>query len=215
MKIRYLTYIKSILFSLMFLSLPFSLAEQFIYQEASRVEDRISYGITGLFLGMLETFLVLILLGYGIKKCQNVKNPNLGRYYENHLRDLVVETLRGLGRIALGLLLIIPGIKKMIQYYLIPYIVQFDQDYQDGKIDALTEAERLLKNNLLKFGGLLCLTQIITFMLQIASTNFNLFTTPGTWILFYLAEIIFQASVFWLFYNYYVDLKNGNCREGK
>jgi hypothetical protein len=209
MKIRYLPYIKTILFPLMFLTLPFALAEQFIYQEAGSSPDRISYGVFGLVLGLIESFLVLILLGYGIKKLQNFKCPGIGLYYKKHFRDLVIETLRGIGRIAVGLLLIVPGFKRMIQYYLIPYIVQFDENYQAGKIDVLEESERLLANHLGKFGTLLCLTQIVTFMLQIAATNFNLFTTPGAWTLFYMAEIIFQASVFLVFYNYYLNLKEG------
>jgi hypothetical protein len=207
MKIKYLTYIKSILFSLMFLTLPFSLAEQFIYQEASRLEDKITIGVIGMVMGLFETFLVLILMGYGIRKCQNVKNLNLGSYYKKHFRDLAIESLRGLGRIAVGLLLIVPGLKKIVQYYLIPYIVQFDPDYQDGKIDVLIEAERLLKGHFAKFAGLLLLTQIVIFVVQIASVNFNLFTTPVAWFLFYMLEIIFQASAFWVFYNYYVTLK--------
>jgi hypothetical protein len=202
-----LTYIKSILFGLMFLTLPFSLAEQFIYQEASRLEDKIAIGVLGMVMGLIETFLVLILMGYGIRKCQGVKNLNLGQYYKRHLRDLVIESLRGLGRIAVGLLLIVPGIKRLVQYYLIPYIVMFDPDYQDGKIDVLIEAEKLLKGHFLKFASLLLLTQIVIFVVQIASVNFNLFTTPGAWFLFYMLEIIFQATAFWVFYNYYLNLK--------
>jgi hypothetical protein len=213
MKISYLTYLKNIFFSLMFLTLPFALAEQFIYQEAAKVDDKTYFGVVGMVLGMIETFLLLVLLGYGIKKCQNVKTPNIGLYYKKYLRDIIIESLRGMGRIAIGLLLIVPGLKRIIIYYLIPYIVQFDSEYADGKVDVLIEAERLLKNHFWKFTGLLCLTQIVMFVVQTASVNFNLFTTPLAWILFYLIEIILEAGVFWIFYNYYLDLKSSNSKE--
>lgn len=186
--------------------------EQFIYQEASQVEDRIKYGIFGLVLGLIESFLLMILLGYGLKTAQGIKNLKLESYYKKYLRDTVIETFRGIGRIAVGLLLIFPGFKRMVQYYLIPFIVQFDAQYAAGKVDVLSEAENLLKDKFLPFAGLLLLTQIVTFVLQILSVNFNLFTTPLAWILFYLVDITFQASVFWIFYNYYVDLKS-NYKE--
>lgn len=207
MEIRYLSYLKSVLFSVLFLTLPFALIEQFIFQEASTAEDKIIFGCVGIILGLVETFLLLIILGHGIKNYTNSKTINLGKYYKKHLRDLVVETFRGMGRIAIGFLLIWPGIKRCIQYYLIPYIVQFDSDYQEGKVDVLEESERLLKGKLLRFGSILCLTQLVMLGIQIASVNFNLFTTPVAWILFYILEVILQVGVFLMFYNYYVKLK--------
>lgn len=213
MKIRYLEYLKGIWFPLLFLSLPFALVEQFIYEEASLSTDRVTYGIAGIILGMIETFLVLTMLGYGVKKVlagSNAHNLAIGKHYKRYLRDLVIESLRALGRIAVGFLLIIPGFIRMIQYYLVPYIVLFDPQYHEGKIDALEEAKTLLKGRLFKFALLLGLTQTVSFMLQIASIRFNLFTTPVTWILFYLAEVLLQITVFWLFYNYYQTLKNNN-----
>lgn len=212
MKIRYLSYLKEVAFSLIFLTLPFALMEQFIYQETSKSEDKIASGVLGIVLGLLENFLVLILLGYTIKKLQGSK-ISLGNYYKKHFRDLVIETFRGMGRIALGLLLIWPGIKRLIQYYLIPYVVQFDEEYIAGRVDALEESENLLKNKLLRFTGLLALTQIVAFVIEIASVNFNLFTSPLAWILFYMAENAFQVGVFLIFYNYYLKLKREDLKN--
>ena len=211
MKIRYLTYLKSVLFSVLFLTLPFALLEQFIFQEASTAEDKIIFGCVGIILGLIETFLLLIILGHGIHKNigseNHSKSIDLGKYYKRHLRDLVVETFRGMGRIAVGFLLIWPGIKRCIQYYLIPYIVQFDSSYQVGKVDVLEESAQLLEGRLLRFGSILCLTQLVMLGIQIASVNFNLFTTPVAWILFYVLEVVLQVFVFLMFYNYYVKLK--------
>lgn len=209
MKIKYLPYLKHVMFGVFFLTLPFSLIEQFIYQSVSSDEDKITFGIIGIILGLIETFLLYILLGHGIKSLEG-RASSLGVYYKKHLRDLVVETFRGMGRIAVGLLLIVPGIKRLIQYYLIPYIVQFDLNYQEGKVDVLVEAEKLLQGHLSKFSFILFLTQVVMFVVQIASVNFNLFTTPLAWILFYVAEATLQASIFLLFYNYYLKLKNIN-----
>ncbi|MES2768268.1 MAG: hypothetical protein V4596_03905 [Bdellovibrionota bacterium] len=213
MQIKYLTYLKSVLFSVLFLTLPFALMEQFIFQEASSTEDKIIFGCVGIILGLIETFLLLIILGHGIKKYSDPNTINLGKYYKKHLRDLIIETFRGMGRIAVGFLLIWPGIKRCIQYYLIPYIVQFDSDYQEGKVDVLEESALLLEGRLSRFAAILCLTQMVMLGIQIASVNFNLFTTPVAWILFYILEVTLQVCVFLMFYKYYLALSNARCGE--
>jgi len=207
MKIKYLTYIKSMMFWVFFLTLPFALMEQFIYQAASSDEDRIFYGCVGIILGFIETLLLTLLLGHGIHKYENPNFMPLNRYYGKNLRDLIIETFRGMGRIAVGLLLLWPGFRRMVAYYLIPYVVQFDSGYQEGKVDVLEECERLLKGHFLKFSGILCLTQVAMLGIQIISINFNLFTTPLAWILFYVSEATLQTCVFLMFYNYYKSLK--------
>ena len=211
MKIRYLEYLKATIFSMLFLTLPFALITQFIFQEAGQTSDKTVYGVLGIVVDLVESFLVLTLLGYGVKKVlagPKAQSLSVGKHYKKHFRDIIIESLRALGRIAVGFLMFIfPGFIRMIQYYLVPYIVQFDPDYQEGKIDILDEAPMLLKGHLLKFSLVLGLTQTVGFVLQIATVRFNLFTTPVPWILFFMAEVLLQITVFWVFYNYYTNLK--------
>ena len=195
------------MFWVFFLTLPFALMEQFIYQAASSDEDRIFYGCVGIILGFIETLLLTLLLGHGIHKYKNPNFMPLNKYYGKNLRDLIIETFRGMGRIAIGLLLLWPGFRRMVAYYLIPYVIQFDSGYQEGKVDVLEECERLLKGQFLKFSGILCLTQVVMLGIQIVSINYNLFTTPLAWILFYVSEATLQTCVFLMFYNYYLILK--------
>lgn len=213
MKIKYLTYVKSMMFWVFFLTLPFAMMEQFIFQAASSEEDRILYGCVGIILGFIETLLLSLLLGHGIHTLKNSQAKNtdfmpLGRYYKKTFRDLIIETFRGMGRIAVGFLLLWPGFKRMVAYYLIPYVVQFDSGYQEGKVDVLEECEKLLKGHFIKFSSILCLTQVVMLGIQIVSINYNLFTTPLAWILFYVSEATLQTCVFLMFYNYYRALKN-------
>lgn len=213
MNIKYLAYLKSVLFYVFFLTLPFALIEQFIFQRASSDEDRIFYGCVGIILGFVESLLLYLLLGHGVHKAKNANFMPLGRYYKKNFRDLIIETFRAMGRIAIGLLLIWPGIKRMITYYFIPYVIQFDSSYQEGKIDVLEECERLLKGHFIKFSSILCLTQLAMLGIQIISINFNLFTTPLAWILFYVSEATLQTCVFLMFYNYYIKLQSSAHQE--
>lgn len=213
MNIRYLNYLKTIAFALVFLTLPFALMEQFLFQKASLTTDKVLYGVLGIILGLIESFLALAVLGYGVKKLQQMgaEEVSIGKHFKKYLRDIIIESLRAMGRIAVGFLLIIPGIVRLVRYYMIPYIVQFDSSYEIGKIDALEEANSLVKGHFFKLFGLLFLTQIASLVLQIISIKFNLFTSPLPWILFYMAEVLLQITVFWVFYKFYIYLKSSRA----
>jgi hypothetical protein len=214
MNIKYLNYFKTIVFGFVFLTLPFALMEQFLFQKASLTSNKVFYGTIGIILGLIESFLALAVLGFGVKKLQvsDPYNYTVGQHFKKYLRDIVIESFRAMGRIAVGFLLIVPGILRLARFYLVPYIVQFDSEYEKGRVDALEEATSLLKGRFFKFFALLFLTQVVGLVVQIIGIRFNLFTSPIPWILFYVVEVLLQITVFWLFYNYYVYLKSSFTR---
>jgi hypothetical protein len=188
------------------IALPFEVAIQYIYSLASNNPDSITYGIFGAILGFGENILVILALGYGIKA---LSNPQLSclEHIQYHLRDLIVEIFRALGRIAVGLLLIFPGFKRMVYYYFIPYVIQFDEAYKKGEIDVLVECEKLFAKKLWSISGLLILTQSATFAIEVLEVRFNLFTNTVLWVLIFLLGIVVEAYIFLLFYRTYMKTK--------
>ncbi len=206
MKVQYFTFIKAALLSLIAVTLPFALVEQFIYMEVKSTPNRLTLGVLGISLSLIETVLVFLALGRTLHVLKG--NPiEFNPYLKKYLRDLVIETFRAMGRVAVGFLLIVPGIIRATQYYLIPFIVQFDEKYQKGEIEVLEEAKTLLRGRFLRFFGVLCLTQIFMFGIQIGAINYSLFVAPLEWALLYIVELVLQAAVFLYFYNYYKKLK--------
>lgn len=64
--------------------------------------------------------------------------------FQTHAWLLGLEGLRGYAQILLwALMLVIPGIYKWAQLFLLPYIVMLSPKYQNGEVDALEHAKRL------------------------------------------------------------------------
>lgn len=58
--------------------------------------------------------------------------------------QMVKEQLRAFGSIMnWSLLLILPGLWKMLEYVLVPWVVALDPNYERGEVDALKESRRL------------------------------------------------------------------------
>src|SRR6185369_5566324 len=58
---------------------------------------------------------------------------------------------------------VVPGILESIRLYWVPYVVQFDNDYKQGKLDALVQSRRLSLGKL----GIITVYLIITLVLSI------------------------------------------------
>src|SRR5690606_16801867 len=160
MIIQYFRYIKASLLSLVAVTFPFALIEQFIYMEAKSSQSRVLLGLFGMVLSLVETFLVFLALGRIVHYIEGQKTE-FGVYLKTYLRDIVIETFRAMGGIAVGFLLIFPGSKRATQYCMVPFIVQFDPKYQKGEVDVLTEAKTLLEGHFFRCFGALCLTQMV------------------------------------------------------
>ena len=67
-------------------------------------------------------------------------------HVKHHAEAFTIESLRVLGRVVLGLLLfVVPGLIRVIQYYFVGYVLQFDPRYEKGQLDALEGSKSLVK----------------------------------------------------------------------
>lgn len=76
------------------------------------------------------------------------RHENFVQYVANRVTYLVREQMRAMGKvIAWGLLFILPGLWKFLEYSLLPFVVCMDPRYQKGEIDALQTASRVFYRN--------------------------------------------------------------------
>lgn len=97
---------------------------------------------------LIEGFLLLLILSWTIPLVRPLAPPRFltEPFDRPYLVTYLAEYLRVLGRILLwGLLLIIPGCIKSIQYSLVPFVVFFSADYEKGEVDALELSRKLVK----------------------------------------------------------------------
>ncbi len=101
--------------------------------DSSRIIQQFSLSL----ISMLEAFFVLLLFVYSKRPTE----PTWGQVWL-----YVNESVRVLTRVLLWMLaLIIPAFFVYLRYVLMPYVVFFDPDYREGKVDALARSRELVK----------------------------------------------------------------------
>lgn len=107
--------------------------------------------------------LLTILARYGLKATSRL---TLFRTAEL----IIIETMRSIAAAMIRLpLLIIPGIIEWIRLSAVPFIVIFDREYQDNRVDALkTSRQFFSKHRALVF--LLLLPNLAIFLLELVAT---------------------------------------------
>lgn len=103
-------------------------------------------------LGQLATsitvsFVLILLLPIRLHDWQN-KRPyqEWAKIVSQHSWPLFVEGLRMTGHILMwAILFVVPGLYKQIRYIFVPFVVLFDPEYKNGKVDALSQSSELTK----------------------------------------------------------------------
>jgi hypothetical protein len=98
---------------------------------------------------VLSGILVIILASIGARDALRSQPPtSIWEISRVTLKPLTIESLRAMGKALLwSFLLIVPGLIKYIRFTFVPYIVLFEQDYRDGKVDALERSEVLVSGH--------------------------------------------------------------------
>ncbi len=200
------SYIRNVFVLTAVVSLPFALFEQLIFKYASSLEDKTFYGIVGIIASLIELFLIQLILGFGVKKL-GVYHRSWIQHIQYYFKHLVIETLRSYAKIAIGiLLLILPGIYRYLQYSLVGYVVQFNNSYNEGQIDALEASKRLTKIDFWRYSATLILTHIVIVGIQFHGVRFVLALNPIEWFFNFFFEVFISALFYLLFYQYYKQL---------
>jgi len=121
-----------------------------------------------------------------------------------HVHQLCIEMLRVVAKVIVGLvLLIVPGLVWSVQLTWVPLIVQFDDEYLAGKVDALRRSEALVKGRFLGVLGL----SLIFFAVSMLETYKYVFSFESP--VFYLMlamNLILEVYVYTLFFSVYEKL---------
>lgn len=92
--------------------------------------------------GLIFPLLALMALLWGISSARG-RRIGLPEFLSSSANQVYIETVRSWGSsLAWGLLLILPGLFRLIQLIFIPFVVIFLKDYQTGQIDALKKSTR-------------------------------------------------------------------------
>ena len=124
-------------------------------------------------------------------------------FFKSHINQLLIEETRALGSTLLwGILLIIPGLIKLIQYVFVPFIVTQDSDYKSGSIDALKKSKIMVNKHIFKISFLLLVFNAIIPLLLSAFSEYKLIIThPISSILFIFIEMILSTLLVLLLQN--------------
>lgn len=82
-----------------------------------------------------------------------VLSSNLSHTWKQDLNLLFIEQFRAMGQVLLwSLLLIVPGLIRLAQLSLVPFVVLLDPKYKAGQLDALKTSTRVFKAHWLRIG---------------------------------------------------------------
>lgn len=118
-------------------------------------------------ISMLEYFCVLLLFVYS-------KRP--GEPTWSNIWLYINESVRVLTRVLLWLLaLIIPAFFVYLKYVLVPFVVFFDTDYKEGKVDALERAAKFTKGIMPQLFGVALLFIIFEVIFELGPNIYPIF----------------------------------------
>lgn len=113
------------------------------------------------FWGIALSILYSMVVPYYVYKNRGQHNLSLSEYIKKHIKYVLVETLRTLPVIALyALLLIIPGLVKIIRLIFVSWVVQLYRPYGEGKVDALKTSAKLTEGSFAGIASFYFLSQI-------------------------------------------------------
>lgn len=98
--------------------------------------------------GILFPILGTTFLLFGISQTHQEQRLSLLEFMKKNLNLMYIETLRSWGKSILwGFAFVIPGLVRMVQYSLVPYVVAMSPEYAQGKIDALKLSKELVNKH--------------------------------------------------------------------
>lgn len=177
------------------------LLQQYLLSAASDelIEEntRMLYAVISIFLSLSETIFLLLITPQVIYQFHN-NSPSMPfwAHIKKHFKPVVIETFRALGKSAVGfVMLIVPGIQRVIYYLFVPFVVQFNSHYQLGQIDALEESKKLIKTNFLLFFSLFILTNTALIIVEVLLARWNIFVNPLAWAALTLFNIALEVFI--------------------
>lgn len=126
----------------------------------------------------------------------------LGFFVRRHLNQLYIENLRAWGStIRWGILLVVPGLVRMVQLLFVPFVVCLSPEYDEGNIDALEASGRCTRRSWPQVLALVFLFYaFIPFVLSQVFDPFRVYSrTPTTALLCNAVDVLVTViGTLWL-----------------
>lgn len=128
-----------------------------------------------LVLQLLSTIVVL----QTVKSTVHGLDIKLVEQIKKHLKYVIIEFWRSLLSIVLwSLLLLIPGIIQALKLYFVTFVVQFDENYQKGQVDALEKSRELMGISFFSSAALIIAVGIIAMAGHLTLDYFSITESP-------------------------------------
>jgi hypothetical protein len=156
----------------------------------------------------------VIIVNQAAWAAENNKIPSMKLALDQNFKFVMIESLRAMLPIIYKFcLFIVPGVIESIRLYWITYVVQFDERYKRGEIDALEESRSLTKGHLWKACFVLIFASSLSILPRLGSGNTKTLSDS-----FLLAILIFISVILEVFgdivlYRFYFTLK-GQTQSG-
>ncbi len=78
--------------------------------------------------------------------------------------QMIVEEVRLAGKVLMGFILFLfPGFNRLVEYSWVPFVVLFEDDYREGKIDALVTSKFIARGHFWYLSSILTITSIASY----------------------------------------------------
>lgn len=137
----------------------------FVTSNLIQIDEHYFYSAMALSIGvsLILSLFGVIIVNQIVFDLKHKKSGSLAKAVKVNLKYIFIETTRAFVPIILkSFLLLIPGLLEAVRLYWVPYVVQFDRDYKEGKVDALEKSRQLTKGHLAAIILIVILTAVIS-----------------------------------------------------
>lgn len=126
-------------------------------------------------------------------------------HFNKWVGQLTIESFRVMLYVFIGfLMLIIPGLIRIITTYFVVLVVQFDPRYEENKVDALKVSAGLVKGHFLAFAAYILLSGCLSMGFQILQQKYmgqsQYLHSTVLFLVDYVFEVAIGAFSYFLFY---------------
>lgn len=123
------------------------------------------YGFFSLLSSVVFPVILMSFALFAFKPLHDFSNT-LGAFIQKYLNQMFIETLRTWGKTLLwSLFLILPGIWKYLELSLVPLVVTFSKNYDEGHVDALKLSSQIFRRRWVKITALFLVFHVMTPLL--------------------------------------------------
>lgn len=134
--------------------------EDILRDPSGITESLYIFGFISLVSGIIFPVILFTLALFAMRSLEGLKH-SIGEFFHHYISQIFIESLRSWGKTLLwGLLFIVPGFWKFLEYSLVPFVVAASPRYDAGDEDALQASSKVFRKHWGKILSILVLFHI-------------------------------------------------------